>query len=124
MRLVPHDRHRAAGILRAQPPEERGKLAVGREILHRDHVPSVVDRGKDLRRLNGAEERARREDVDRRHNRPQPRRAAPHLPAPIIRKGTLRVVLSGARELLLLLGDGMTNDEYLHVTLLCDGSVG
>jgi hypothetical protein len=87
-------------------------------------VPSVVDRGKDLRRLYGAQERARREDVDRRHNRPQPRRAAPHLPAPITREGTLRVVLSGARELLFLLGDGVTNDEYLHVTLLCDGSVG
>ena len=40
--------------------------------------------------------------------------AAPHLPGPIIREGTLRVVLSGARELLLLLGDGVTNDEYLH----------
>jgi hypothetical protein len=71
MRLVPDDRDRAAGILRAQPPP-----------------------------------------------------AAPHLPAPIIREGTPRVVLSGARELLLLLGDGVTNNEYLHANLLCDGSVG
>ncbi|MGH8491293.1 MAG: hypothetical protein ACREXS_21130 [Gammaproteobacteria bacterium] len=66
MRLVPHDRDRTAGILRAQPPEERGKLAVGREILQRDHVPAVVDLGKDLRRLDGADERARRKDIDRR----------------------------------------------------------
>ena len=33
MRLVPHDRDRAAGILRAQPSEERWKLAMGGELF-------------------------------------------------------------------------------------------
>ena len=94
MRLVPHDSDCAASILDAQPSQERGELAVGRELLHRDHVSLVGCPGKDLRRLDGAEERARREDVDRRHNRPQTRRAVTDIPAPIIREGTLRLVLS------------------------------
>src|SRR3712207_8729223 len=55
--------------------------------------------------------RARRQEVDRRRQPAQPRRAAPHLLAPLVGEWSLAVVPSAARERLALLRDRMPDDR-------------
>jgi hypothetical protein len=103
------------GVVLPQRGDKVPRRALGRQCVHLLDVDAVVGRGDDLRRLRGARERARRDDIERGQHSSQSACAPLHLRASRVRERTQRVILPRGGEVLALLGYGVPDHEQFHV---------
>src|SRR5205814_1466826 len=71
--------------------------------------------GNDLRCLTRADEWTRRKRRYARHNGAQPLSTAAHLSAPRLGERTLIIASPGRGERFLVLGDGVADNEQVHI---------
>ena len=116
VRLVAHDRHRAAGVPVREPAHDAVHARPGCQVGHPFHA-QPAERGRDdLGGLDRALVRARRQHVQLGNELLQAERGALHLAASVGREGPGSVVFVRARECLAILGDGVPDDEEAHRT--------